>query len=1324
MPRAAQTRSPIALRVIALVVLVCACLVLIDGWRVWESRRIQLRETEIATGNLACAMAAHASDALHSADIALEILSRWAETYPSDPADLARLRQILLAYQGKSPEVLDLALFDDRGERIVSALPAPTGSGGIADRDYFQYHATNPDLSLHIGAPILGRVSQRWVLPISRRINRPDGRFAGIVFASYDLAHFERFYETLDIGRAGSTLLARLDGTILTRRPAVMAEPGRRILGSTLFEQLIPERQQGSSDLVSKTDGIQRIASWQRVDPYPVVAIAALSKDEALAAWRTDAISHGIGLSLVVLLIGTLGVRLAGQIRDVADVERRATSSLAEARQAERRYRLLAEHSNDAIVQLGLDGTRQYVSPAIERILGYTAAEIASGDLMTLIHRDDRPSLAKALAALVAGITEQNVVSYRSRHRNRRFVWIEAVNRLVRDTETGEALEIVSSLRDATERKLAEEALHESEERFRFLVDSVQDYGIYMLDVDGRVKSWNSGAARIKGYTAEEVIGRHFSKFYTEPDRVADEPGKALAAAARFGVYTAEGWRVRKNGQRFWASLVVTAARDASGELVGFAKITRDLTERTVEEEQRKLIIEAAPNGMLIVDEDGIITLANSAIEQIFGYERGAMLGMSIESLVPAEQREAHVTLRTDFANDPENRSMKPARSLSGLTADGSAVPIEVMLSPVETPRGRIVVATVVDITARRAAEQALQDAKSLAEEASRTKSAFLANMSHEIRSPMNAILGMLQLLLRTDLTAIQRDYGSKAHDATRSLLRLLNDILDFSRIEAGKIELERRSFSIEAMLQNVTEILTVSIGKKNIDLRYRIDPEIPGRVWGDEFRLRQVILNLAGNAIKFTETGEVMADVSLYGREPGIHQIIFSIKDTGIGIAPEQSAAIFAEFSQAEASTTRRYGGTGLGLAISSRLVALMGGTLEVESELGIGSRFHFKLALEAAEVGLAPPAPTEMRGRRVGDPFVTSSSGEHGGPGQACRLAGLRILVVDDNSVNLQVAHDLLTIEGASVIVAGDGRLGVELASTSDPPFDVVLLDIQMPNMDGYEVTRLLRSLERTGTMPIIAMTANAMAADRAACLEAGMDDHIAKPVELDVMVATISRLCRSSAPEALPDRPEVAPPAAAVDIQRALGRLGQDRRLLAELVTGFVIESEAILRTLREAIDRRDRLALLAGLHTLRGMAATVGAMAVAENAGRLEAEMKAEADGMASMTGIETLAELLMDAKIALLRFREGVAAEAEALAPAGVDLGGPAILDLVEELELLLNAADMRAMDIFSALRQRFGAGLGPRLHPLAEAIERLDFPVALEQTRSLRERLL
>ena len=812
-------------------------------------------------------------------------------------------------------------------------------------------------------------------------------------------------------------------------------------------------------------------------------------------------------------------------------------------RESEERYRLLAENATDLITLRDLEtGRRLYVSPSLRMMMGYEPEEHAALSPIEAVHPEDLAGYLQVRARLGPDRQVETAI-YRIRRKDGSYIWVENRLRYI----PGAPPRLVSTLRDITQRKIAEDALRESEERFRCLIEGVQDYGIYMLDAAGRVKSWNSGAERIKGYRAEEIIGRDFSLFYTAADRAESIPARNLGIALHSGTYIGEGWRLRKDGTRFWAGVVLTSVRNPAGELLGFSKITRDLTERTIEEEQRQLIIEAAPNGMLIVNENGIITLANSAIERMFGHPRGGLAGQPIDLLAPEAWRRGDLAMRAALAAGKAEPSSGERLDLTGRRADGSEIPIEVELSPVQTPRGRIIVATVIDVTARRAAEQALQDAKAAAEAASQAKSRFLASMSHEIRTPMNGIIGFADLLLDSALTPEQRQRTTLIKQAGRSLLTIINDILDLSKIEAGKLDIERIPMQPAEVADAALAIVKSDASAKGLELRTQLAAGLPAWVEGDPMRLRQILLNLLSNAVKFTAKGGITLSVSR-SAEAGAERLRFSVTDTGTGIPGDRQHLLFQNFSQVDSSINRRYGGTGLGLAICKRLAEAMGGSIGVESDPGRGSTFWFTTAL----VETAPPR-IEARATR---PLAKAPA---------------RVLVVDDVKVNRLIVDAFLKAAGHQTTLVENGAEAVEAVQARD--YDLVLMDLEMPVMDGIAATEAIRRLgDRVRNIPIVALSANAMAEEVARSRAAGMNDHLAKPIDRDLLLAVVAKW---SGETAAPNAAGAAARAGILDEEVLTGLEGLlGKPALVELVATFRQALETAVGVITSSADR-DRL-----------------------------------------------------------------------------------------------------------------------------------------------------
>ena len=551
------------------------------------------------------------------------------------------------------------------------------------------------------------------------------------------------------------------------------------------------------------------------------------------------------------------------------------------------------------------------------------------------------------------------------------------------------------------------------------------------------------------------------------------------------------------DGRAAYVHVLKAPVRNTSEEVVGIQVVFWDVTERVVAEKGLKAsearargIFETSLDCMIITDEDGQIIEFNRAAEQTFGYRRDEVIGQVMTDLLFAEADRRRAEDNIDrYAHGREEGSLIGRRLETPLRRkDGSRFIAEMAMQPIPQ-EDTVHFATVLhDITERKHHEQEIEEARKAAEAASEAKSAFLANMSHEIRTPMNAIIGMTGLVLDTELTPEQREHLTIVQDSAESLLSLINDILDFSKIEAGKLDLDETEFRLRDRLGDTMKSLALRAHGKGLELACHIAPEVPETLVGDAGRLRQVVVNLVGNAIKFTEEGEVVLDVGLVGDAPqpgGSARLRFSVKDTGVGIAEHRKTAIFEAFEQADTSTTRKFGGTGLGLAISSRLVELMGGSVQIDSEVGRGSTFAFEADFAVAE------------DERPEDRQEIES------------LRGMRVLIVDDNATNRLILSEIVTSWGMRPQAVAGARAALAVlreAVSLSIPFQLVVTDAQMPEVDGFELVRAIRESEDTGRPTILMLTSGDRPGDSAAAREIGVARFMTKPVKQSELLDAI--------------------------------------------------------------------------------------------------------------------------------------------------------------------------------------------------------------------------
>lgn len=782
--------------------------------------------------------------------------------------------------------------------------------------------------------------------------------------------------------------------------------------------------------------------------------------------------------------------------------------------------------ANFSSIATDAKGVIQIFNVGAERMLGYTASEVMNkitpadiSDPQELIAR------AKALSAeLATPITPgfEALVFKASRG-------IEDIYELTYIRQDGSrfpAVVSVTALRDAhdaiigylligtdnTARKLAEEALLKAGALQSAIFNSA-NFSSIATDAKGVIQIFNVGAERMLGYEAFEVMNKITPADISDPQELiarAEElslelatpitPGfEALVFKASRGIEDIyELTYIRKDGSRFPAVVSVTALRDAQNAIIGYLLIGTDNTARKlVEAEQKKSdqrlrdqqfytrsLIESNIDALMTTDPSGIITDVNKQMEALTGCTRDELIGAPFKSyFTDPERAEAAIklVLREKKVTDYE---------LTARALDGKKTVVSYNATTFYD-RGRTlqgVFAAARDVTERKRVEAELQQAKSAAESASRTKSDFLASMSHEIRTPMNAIMGIADLLAKTPLSPEQDKYVQIFRRAGDNLLNLINDILDLSKVEASQLELERTGFSLNDLLEKVMEMVTVPANAKRLALVCEIAPGVPNDLIGDPTRLRQVLLNLVGNAIKFTESGMVCLRVTSDTNTLIPTALRFTVSDTGIGISGEKLDLVFERFTQADSSTTRRFGGSGLGLTISKRLVELMGGHIGAESEVGKGSVFSFSVPFEIwtdAARGAVAPVGTDA-----------------GAP-----LPALRILLVEDSPDNRTIAMAYVEDTPYLMDIAENGAIACQMFKAG--AYDLVLMDRQMPVMDGLTATRAIRAWEQgndKSPTPIIALTASALKGDREMCLAAGCTAFLTKPIKQDVLLQAI--------------------------------------------------------------------------------------------------------------------------------------------------------------------------------------------------------------------------
>jgi PAS domain S-box-containing protein len=776
--------------------------------------------------------------------------------------------------------------------------------------------------------------------------------------------------------------------------------------------------------------------------------------------------------------------------------------------------------------------------------------------------------------------------------------------------------------------------------------------GIAVADLDGNLQFVNDAWARMHGYESDaELVGKHLGVFHTD-EQLKTEVEPFNATVKGQGHHAGELGHVRRDGTTFPTQMSVVVLKDEQGEPYGLAAFAEDITRRKrAEQERRRLaaILEAAPD---------FVGFADAKDTHILYINKGGRL---MTGLTPDEDvtRLKISDVHPEWANRILLETVLPTAMRDGvwtgeyafLHRDGHEIPILMALLAHKNSSGEVEVFSTIsrDISEQKQAEDAIRQAKDQAEQANRAKSAFLANMSHEIRTPMTAILGFAEMLNNSlecctacpehqtcPTRAQNKESIQVIHRNSEHLLGLINDVLDLSKVEAGRMEVERVACSPVQIVEETVSLMRVRAIEKGLTLDARYEFPLPEAILSDPARVRQVLMNLIGNAVKFTSAGHVRICVRCSRDAAGgdVVTMAFEVVDTGLGMTPEQIDRLFQPFVQADSSTTRQYGGTGLGLAISKKLANALGGDIQVVSRPGEGSTFTFTMETQL-------PQPVRLL-NELSEVAPHASPQSRSACPASVKLRG-RVLLAEDGPDNQKLISMILRKAGAEVDLADNGRIAVEkamAACSAGTPYDAILMDMQMPEMDGYQATGKLRQSGYKG--PIIALTAHAMAEDRAKCIAAGCDEYATKPVDRIALLGTLARLMGSSRPEPqdLPAEAATAPTKAPSD--EAIASTFRDDTDMAGIIAEFIGQLPQRLVEMRQAAANNQWDALLRAAHQLKGAGGSYGYACLSEAARELESHAKRQ-DAEAAMLALNDLTNLCE-------RTQTGLAAQSASLVP--------------------------------------------------------------------------
>ena len=1179
----------------------------LGAFATWDVKT-ELASEQRQAQTLADALAAHTTRVLREADEVASVVSWHARREGIDLPLESYVHSGLINLD----VFIQIALIDKHGILRASTAPGWTPVD-LSDREHFRVHIADSGAQLFVGKPVIGRASGQASIQLSRRIDDANGRMLGVVVVSIPPSYFTDLYDALRIGRSGLvSIVGSDDFAVRARRAGQVDSAAGTIQISPALKAELRRGPKGHFTVTSQVDQVTRTISYQTLPDYRLIVMVGFSNSEFLSAFHMRLIAllvAGIVLTALILAAQSHQGRLFRRLAAVSERERHAHErTMTEVERADALFKAIP----DATVGFSESGTIDGYNPHLLRLLGWSDQQVARATprhVAEALFRDDidvdRERKIWQFASMLAGTPPADSSSAVFQlHTPRPIVYEMRVER----RSTG-AAGVVALIRDMSGEYANEQALMQSEARYRQLIE-LSPYAVLLLQ--GLTIAYaNPKALELLGaYSAAQIRGLSILEFLQADSRTVIEDRIERLLSTHTAAPAREASWLRLDGGAFLGEMTAVPCymENVSGALV----MIQDLTSRKEAETQRDRLFDLSLDLICLADPLGHFKRINPAFSKVLGWSNEELLSRPFISFVhPEDQERTMHEIARHEPGDPidnfENRYICKDGSVRWLAWKANQL-------------DGLVYATARDVTESREATRQLEQARADAEAASRAKSAFLAAMSHEIRTPMNGVIGMTEVLAQTDVSTDQRDMIVTIRESANALLTIIDDILDFSKIEAGRMHIENVPVSVPHIVDGLCQSLMPVAERAGVKLTKSIAAGVPSAALSDDTRLRQLCYNLLGNAIKFSggrpdKPGAVSLSVSARpcaGDDTRV-EVSFVVTDNGIGMSADTLPKLFKPFTQAEASTTRRFGGTGLGLAICKRIVELMGGTISVESTVGVGSTFTVRLPLDtdvgtAGDVALGrPKLPTSALGATTRlEPGAQAPSISE------ARERGRLILVAEDDAINQKVILRQLGLLGHVAEIAGDGREA--LAMWRAHRYALLFTDLHMPEMDGYELVETIRREEAAGTrLPIIALTANAVQGEAARATAVGMDGYLTKPLQLNRLQAVLEAHFPNE--EAAPMQASEQPPqaatnsACAVDIAVLRGIVGDDPEIVRELLTDYQQSVGKLASELRTHCDAGRGREAGAIAHKLKSSSRSVGALALGDLCAELENAGKA-------------------------------------------------------------------------------------------------------------------